>query len=175
MFQKGDLIIYHNEGVCRVEEIGPLENLSGNGSRKLYYKLSPVYGKGVIFTPVETKLFMRPIISKTEAEKLITKIPTIKCEPLDTINRKQLAKHYESSIASHQCEDLVQLLKTVYSKSENLIKHGKKPGQTDQRYMKRAEELLHGELAVALDIPCEEVPKFIKQKLKKLEKEKKCV
>ena len=47
MFQKGDLIIYNNEGVCRVEDVGPLKNLSDGQSERLFYKLSPVYGKGI--------------------------------------------------------------------------------------------------------------------------------
>ena len=35
----------------------------------------------------------------------------------------------------------------------------------DERYMKRAEEMLHGELAIALDMPREQVPQFISDTL----------
>ena len=38
-------------------------------------------------------------------------------------------------------------------------------GQMDQRYMKRAEDVLYGELAAALDIPMEEVPDYIRTTL----------
>ena len=165
MFQKGDLIIYNNEGVCRVEDVGPLKNLSDGQSERLFYKLSPVYGKGFIFIPVDTKVFMRPVITKEKARELITKIPKIKSNELDTNNQKQLNEYYQSSFLSHECEDLLQLIKTVYLKTQKQISCGKKPGQTDQRYMNRAEELLHGELAIVLGIPCDEVTSYIEKAL----------
>ena len=39
--------------------------------------------------------------------------------------------------------------------------HLAKPSQLDERYMKRAEDLLHGELAYALGISKESVPDYI--------------
>lgn len=168
MFQKGDLIIYNNEGVCRVEDVGPLKSLSDSESERLYYKLSPVYGKGFIFIPVDTKVFMRPIISKDEALTLISKIPDIKSGLIDAVSQKELAEYYQSSFVSHQCEDLIQLIKTVYNKTQKQIMTGKKPGQTDQRYLKRAEDLLHGELAVALGIEVSDVANFISNELSEL-------
>ena len=38
---------------------------------------------------------------------------------------------------------------------------GKKPGKTDMQYRKRAEELLYEELAVALDMPVDQVQSYI--------------
>ena len=61
-------------------------------------------------------------------------------------------------LQSHDCGDLVQLIKTVYAKSR---RSGRRLSQVDQRYRKRAEELLHGELSVALGIPFHEVPAYI--------------
>lgn len=46
-----------------------------------------------------------------------------------------------------------------------MIERGKKLGLVDERYMKRAEEMLHGELAVALGMTREQVPKFISDTL----------
>ena len=108
---------------------------------------------------------MRPVITKEKARELITKIPKIKSNELDTNNQKQLNEYYQSSFLSHECEDLLQLIKTVYLKTQKQISCGKKPGQTDQRYMKRAEELLHGELAIVLGIPCDEVTSYIEKAL----------
>lgn len=163
MFSKNELIIYNNEGVCRVDDICPLKEMTN--SDRLYYKLSPIYGKGSIFIPVDTKVFMRPVITKTEALNLISKIPEIESKELNNCNQKQLTEQYRSSLFSHDCEDLVRLIKTVYFKSKKQAEKGKKPSQTDQRYMKRAEELLNGELAVALDIKYEDVPEYIENEL----------
>ncbi len=62
---------------------------------------------------------------------------------------------------SHDCEDLVQLIKTVYTKKKVLEKSGKKTGKTDQTYMKRAKQLLYEELSIALDIPVADVEAYI--------------
>ncbi|MCI2106388.1 MAG: CarD family transcriptional regulator [Intestinimonas sp.] len=170
MFQKGDLIIYGNTGVCRVEEVGPPKNIGGADRDRLYYTLSPVYGTGNIYIPVDTSVFMRPVISREEADRLIDRIPLIQEDICDSSNQRTLNEHYQAVLQTHTCEDLLQLIKTVYAKNRNYIHRGKKPGQTDQKYKKRAEDLLYGELSVALDIPLEKVEGYIRKKMAALEK-----
>ena len=46
-----------------------------------------------------------------------------------------------------------------------MTERGKKLGLVAERYMKRAEEMLHGELAVALHMTREQVPQFIADEL----------
>lgn len=161
MFEKGSLMIYDTTGVCRVEDIGVPEGIPAANKNKNYYKLAPVFGSGIIYIPVDTKVFMRPVISRNEAEDLIRKIPEIREDFCDTHNQKALEEHYKASIMSHECEDLIQLIKTVYAKKKHLERAGKKTGKTDTQYMKRAKALLHEELSVALGIPLEEVESYI--------------
>lgn len=161
MFEVGSLMIYDTTGVCKVLEIGVPEGLPVANKDRKYYKLEPVFGKGTIFIPVDTKVFMRPVISREEAEELIRKIPEIQEDICDTHNLKALEDHYKASLMTHECEDLVQLIKTVYTKKQNLEKSGKKTGKTDQQYMKRAKQLLYEELSIALDIPVGDVEAYI--------------
>ena len=44
MFKVGEYVVYGMNGVCRVEEIGPMP-LSGMDSDKIYYTLLPLYTK----------------------------------------------------------------------------------------------------------------------------------
>ena len=53
------------------------------------------------------------------------------------------------------------MVRDVYLKECDAKERGKKLGQVDEKYMRRAEELLHGELAVALGIPKEDVKEYI--------------
>lgn len=161
MFEKGSLLIYDTVGVCRVEDIGIPSGIPVSDKEKKYYKLAPVFGSGTIYIPEDTKVFMRPVITKEEAELLLAKIPEIREDICDTRNQKVLEDHYKASLQSHECEDLIQLIKTVYLKKQNLEKSGKKTGKTDQQYMKRAQSLLHEELSIALGIPVEEVEDYI--------------
>ncbi|MCI8513234.1 MAG: hypothetical protein HFI93_01170 [Lachnospiraceae bacterium] len=165
MFAKGDYIIYGNSGVCRVDEIGTPAGVASADEGRIYYTLTPVYGTGTIYIPVDGKVFMRPVISRDEAERLIDRIPEIREDTCEHRDQKLLANHYKSFIQSHECEDLVQLIKSIYARNQYMIRNGKKAGTTDRQYMKKAEELLHGELSVVLELSLEEVPAYIARRL----------
>lgn len=160
MYQPGDLIIYGGEGVCRVESVGPLA-LSDVKSDKLYYTLQPLYRSGTVFAPVEGKVFMRPVIGREEAEALVRAIPDIEESHLEGRNLRMAGEYYQKMMDSHNCADLVQLIKTIYVRQQSAQAAGRKGGQVDERYRKRAEDTLYGELAVALGIPKDEVEAYI--------------
>ena len=70
MFTEGQLVIYGGEGVCRIAAVGP-SSLSGTDKTKLYYTLTPLTRSGTVLTPVDTKVLMRPILTRQEAESLL--------------------------------------------------------------------------------------------------------
>ena len=164
MYQKDDLIVYGSSGVCRVMEIGPLKGAGTKGNRD-YYTLSPVFGSGVIYTPVDTAVFMRPVLTKEQAEELIDRIPTLEERECNVTNLRMLTEHYHAAFESHQCEDLLRLIKELYQRGQNSIKQGRRIGLTEMKYRKQAEELVHGEFSVALGIPYEEVEQYITARL----------
>ena len=168
MYEQGSLIMYGSTGVCRVEDVAPMNGSRGADRNRLYYKLVPVYGTGTIYVPVDTKLFMRPILSYDEALSLIRRIPAIR--ELEDENSKDwhaLTAAYRERIHSHDCEELVSLIKAVYFKMHAAAEGSKRPHKVDQDFRKRAEELLHSELAAALGITPEEVPDYIAAELDK--------
>ena len=135
--------------------------MPGANKEKHYYTIQPLYREGKIYVPVDTTVFMRPIITRQEADALIRRIPEIKGEVYENRNLRMLNEHYQSLLQSHDCEDMLQLIKAVYAKQTENIAAGKKLGLVDDRYMKRAEDILYGELAVALDIPKDNVLDYI--------------
>ena len=71
MFQPGDIIVYGNTGVCKVVELSR-PNLPGVDQKKDYYLLFPLFQDEKIYSPVDnTKVFMRPVISRKQAEELL--------------------------------------------------------------------------------------------------------
>lgn len=164
MYQKDDLIVYGSSGVCRVMEIAPLKGAGMKGNRD-YYTLSPVFGSGVIYTPVDTTVFMRPVLSKEQVEELIDRIPTLEERECNVSNLRMLTEHYHAAFESHECEDLLRLIKELYQRGQNSIKQGRRIGLTEMKYRKQAEELVHGEFSVALGIPYEEVERYIAARL----------
>ena len=165
MYQVGELILYGGTGVCRVSEI-VAKRFSRSEPEKLYYVLCPLYSPGTITTPVENgKVFTRPVISRDEAIELIDTIPSIHAESYNNSNLQQLESHYRSKLESHDCLDLLKLTMSTYQKKTERESAKLKFGAVDRRYMERAENLLFGELAVALDIERDSVQSFIENRL----------
>lgn len=160
MFNIGDLIIYSGEGVCKVEEIGnPV--IGGKIADRLYYTLSPLYRSGRVLAPVEGKVFMRPVISREDAMALIEAIPATEEEACEERNLRMLTEHYQARLQQYDPMELVRVIKSVQKKRDLALSRGKKLGQIDERFMHRAEEMLYGELAVALKIEKNQVVSFI--------------
>ena len=160
MYQIGDLIVYGSTGVCRVEAVETPRHRPGEEERQ-YYLLRPLYQDGTIRIPVDTKVFMRPVISRDEAEKLIDAIPGMNAEVYHERNFTQLAAHYQEALGSHECSDLIELVMSIYAKKQDAESKKRKFGQVDARFMKRAESLLYGEFSVALGIPFDDVQSYI--------------
>ena len=165
MFQPGELVVYGTTGVCRVEAVTRL-NAAGPDRDKQYYQLNPLHQDGVIYTPVDNpKVAIRPIITQEEAEALIDLIPSMEAEIYHAPTLQALAQHYQSTVRSHDCRDLIGLMLSIYAKQKEAEAHKRRLGLVDERYRKQAERLLHGELSVVLGIPFEEVPTYIARRI----------
>lgn len=161
MYKSGDLIYYAGTGVCRVAEITE-QSFSGAAQGRLYYTLKPLYQDCVIHTPMDSdKVFTRPIISKEEAERLIDTIPGVRAEPYHSRTLNELSEHYQASLDMHDCAELIALTLSISAKKQAFVEQKRKIGAVDERFMKRAEELLFGEIAAALEIPIDEVTAYI--------------
>ncbi len=156
MYKAGDLVVYGGNGVCRIESVAPLP-----GGEQAYYTMRPLSSDCVIRVPVTTKTEMREVISREEALQLIDGIPDVVAEVYHNRSATLLAGHYTEAMRSHRCEDLIGLTMSIYAKKKLAEREKRRIGMIDERYMKRAEELLFGELSVALGIPAEKVPDFI--------------
>ena len=159
MFNIGDNVMYKSAGVCLVREITKIDK-----SGRDYYVLQPYFGSETIYAPVDTKVFMRACLTADEARELILKIPQIETEPCNDKNFLTMREHYNKSISSNETKDLIQLIKGIYEKGCR-----KKLGTVDERYMKRAEDLLYGELAIALGISRDDVIDYIRKTLEDTE------
>lgn len=172
MYQTGDLILYGTLGVCEVADIA-VQNLSRAAKEQIYYTIKPLHQTCVIYAPVEnSKVFIRPILTKEEAELLIDKIPTIQAKAYHNRVLSQLTEHYEASLQSHDCVDLVELTMSLYAKKQDMEKQKHKFGSVDEKFMKRAEDLLFGELSAALGIQKESVPAYIMSRVDALNQDR---
>ncbi|MGN0343069.1 MAG: CarD family transcriptional regulator [Roseburia sp.] len=160
MFEVGDYIVYGNNGVCQVTEIGYLDK-SMVREKKLYYTLVPCYSSGnKIFTPVDNeKVIMRPVLTKQEADELIRRIPEI--DSLWIADEKRRETIYKEAFRTCDCTELVRIIKTIWLHKKDRQAEGKKTTTVDDRYFQMAESNLYGELAFSLDMEKDQVRKYI--------------
>lgn len=74
---------------------------------------------------------------------------------------------YKDAIRTYDCQSLVRIIKTLYQRKQSRIKEGKKVLSSDEQYLRKAETLLYSEMALALDIPKEEVQGYISDAVRK--------
>lgn len=164
MYQVGDWIFYGNTGACKVTDVSE-RKLPGMEKEMLYYTLQPLDDSCSISTPANGKIFTRPLITREEAEALIDAIPDIDAEAYHNPVLRQLSEHYEKSLNTHDCLSLIKMTMSIHAKKEAAVSQKKKLGAVDEKFMKRAEDLLFGELSVALGIRKAEVADYISRRL----------
>lgn len=160
MYELGDYIVYGNNGVCQVIEIGAL-GIQGIDKEKEYYTLQPVYEKGsILYTPVDNdKVVMRRVASEEAARDLIDDIPNIPMFKVE--NDKLREEKFKESMKKYDCREWVRMIKTLTYRKKERLSQGRKTTSSDDRYMRIAEECLYGELSIALGIPKDKVESFI--------------
>ena len=104
-------------------------------------------------------------MNRSEAEAVIDAMPSVPAEICTEKNLSALRNYYQKQITSFDSMDLIRLAKSIRAKKIEAEKRQKRIGSTDEKYLRRAEDLLFGELAVALEIPRDDVPAFIEKRL----------
>ena len=161
MFQKGDHVICGASGICSVESITTMR--MPGADEKEYYLLKPVFSpQSTVYIPVNhPEGSLRKALTKEEALALIDEIPSL--PEIKIPDEKKLEYIYKEYLLSNNISRLVMLVKTIYKRREMRIRKGNKSTALDNRYFKQAEEFIHGELAVALSIPKDQVRDFISE------------
>lgn len=156
MFKINDYIMYGTTGVCEVIDIK--EEKFINSTKKECYVLRPIYCKNTIIKiPTDNnKISMRKIISKDEINSLIKNIHNKDIISID--DDKERAEKFKSMLKNGTCEDLIILIKSIYSNRKLL---GKNVYKNDDDIRKLAEKLLNEEFSVILKINPDEVKSYI--------------
>lgn len=158
MFQINDTVMYGHSGVCRIVDIRR-ENFSGKDV--LYYVLKPVGNEAsTIYCPVDSdKIHIRRLLSIEEIHALVRALPESGIDWID--NDQQRREQYTQILRDGDCLQLMRLIRTLFLHRQQLLKAGRKFHQADEKLLKEAEKVLHGEFAHVLQIAPEEVAAFI--------------
>ena len=163
MFLVGDKIVYGENGVCTVAKVAPLDH-AGASPGKLFYHLEPLIGSGTYYTPVDSGAFMRPVISREEAEALIDAMPSIEPAVCRDNRFNHVDAFYKELFRQHSCEALVAIVKGLRER----MNEKKTKSSRAESTMRRARDMLHGELSIALGMDISEVEPYILERISKM-------
>lgn len=164
MFKVGEYVVYGNKGVCQIKSVGPI-NMPGVSKDRIFYTMTQVYIKGsTIFTPVDAeKQTLRPVLSKEEATRLIEGFGEISPDWIS--DDKERDRLYTDAIRSANSRVLCEMIIALYRRRLSRIADGKKATSTDERYYHAAEDILYGELGIALGIGVDEVKNSVMERV----------
>ncbi|MGG5460304.1 CarD family transcriptional regulator [Clostridium sp. B9] len=168
MFKINDYIMYGNVGVCKVMDI--TNETIMNSEEKEYYVLNPIYSKysknTVIKIPTDNdKIAMRELMTKTEVDTLINDMATKDIVWIE--DDRERIEEFKSMLKTGKSDDLMMIVKSIYSDKKNKKAKGKKTHKGNDDIMQTAEKLINQEFATILDIKPEEVRKYITSHMKK--------
>ncbi len=151
MFSIDDLVVYGVHGVCKIEDI---ENKDFMGRRKNYFVLKPVNSVGsTYFVPIDNETLiakMRKLLSENEINELIDSMAS---EPANWIeNENQRKEKYKSIISEGNHKELIKMIKAIFFEKKEREAIGKRLHASDERFLKEAEQVLHGEFQYVLNL-----------------------
>lgn len=164
MFAIGDTVVYGAEGVCNIAE---LQMIKAGGKKANYYVLRPINRPtSTIFVPTDNELLiskMRNVLEREQIDELLIRIKEEAFEWIeDSAERKA---RFLEIISSGNRGDTVKMIRALYHKREELRGTGKRLRSSDEQLLHDAEKLVCDEFAYSLQIPKNDVPNFIKQRL----------
>lgn len=160
MLTQGQLVMHETAGVCRVDGETKLEGLPGQ-----YYVLCPLYlNDATFYTPKDSqRVKIRPVMSAEDARSLIDQLPQVPAVTFENPNDQKV--RCAAILKSGDCYQLAGLTKALYQDQVRRSRQNKRAGLTDTTVLKKAEMLLFGELATALEMNIQDVPGYIEAHL----------
>lgn len=162
-FNINDYVFYSSGGICQISGICR-KQFKGMSADMEYYVITSVgEPKETIYAPVDSdKIFMRPIMTHEEANKLIDMMPSIK--EIDEENIKLLKEKYNEAMKTHEPAQWVKVSKTIYRRANN-PENKRRISETERSFGDTARKYLNVELALALGIEVGEVDGYIDRRL----------
>ncbi len=167
VFSKGEHVVYGTNGICLVDDIGPMRN--SEDEDKLFYILRPVNSvSSVLYVPLDNSVLcgkMRYVYSKSQLVQVLDKV---KSNSLDWIDdRKVRLNTFREMLHSGDIMTHILLVSCILDKKKLLDEAGKRLSDADDHVLRSAERIVSEEFAWVLDISKNEVGSYIQNYLEK--------
>lgn len=166
MLPVGTYVLHKTYGICLVEQIE--KNKRVLGQREDFYVLrAKDTPQTTVFIPVNNEAALSsvlPILSKEEILDIINNIKNAVPEWQEDTKKRQ--EEFTSILSSCNRKDILSMIISIYLKKKQLEENSKKLRYGDENILRAAEKKINSEFSLVLGITPEEVPEFIKGRLK---------
>lgn len=158
----GDMVVYGINGIMevidlRVEKIAAAEHeyyvLSEPDSRTSSYVYVPTDNERLVGA-------MRPLLTREEAQRLVSEAPGIPALEWCADNRVRTEK-FRKIMESGSHPELISMIKAISLMAEKRAEIGKKNYLSDDHAMQKAKKLLYSELSLVLGLTADELEGMI--------------
>lgn len=163
MYNAGDLIIYSNHGLCKIEEI--CEKKFRNISRK-YYVIHPIEEPQLtISAPVDkAEKSIRALMDKEEAEKILESFKEPGIQWIEDARERN--KKYNKVLDKGDRGEISGVLNTLMRKENEALRNEQKISDQDRKLLNSIQIIMFKELAVTLDTSLETITEKVNGMIK---------
>lgn len=151
MFEIHTFVSYGGNGICEITDI--CEKVIDQETR-LFYVLKPIRGDGAtIFVPTDSEVLVRrmhKLMNAEEAKYLIRCMPDTEADWIE--DDRERNEQQKAILSGGDRMALVRMTKSLYERKQQLTANGKRLRANDAQALRQGEDVLFGELAVALGI-----------------------
>ncbi|MCC8043400.1 MAG: CarD family transcriptional regulator [Oscillospiraceae bacterium] len=164
MFCVNDVVLYGNEGVCRIDDITQRSFGDKSGD---YYVLRPVNnGQLTLYVSVangnlESKV--RKMVTADEITEIIDSTAHSAPHWINDENERKL--RFKEIISSGDRRAILQVIRSIYVHRDEQLQKRKKLHAVDEYMLKDAEKILYDEFAYVLNLKPEQVGELLTSKL----------
>ncbi len=164
MYQIGEQVVYGIHGVCRVAD---LEERVVDRKRVAYLVLEPVGQDGSRYlVPTHNEAAMAKLRKMLTPEEMTALFQSEQIRGDGWIREENVRKQvYREKISSGDRAVLMGLVCTLYRHKAEQLAAGKKVHQCDENFLRDAEKLLAGEVAIVMDMEYPQALAYLREQL----------
>lgn len=154
MYAAGEYLVHPGQGVCIVDDI------TGEGAEaERFYQLIPVGVRNPmrISFPVSGEDRLRPVLTREEAEDLISRYGELEIDERTTGSPAAEEDRFRDELRRGNCEDAVCIIKTIRARIVAAQANKRKAPVAFERVLKHATQRAYVELSIALDCSIDDV------------------
>lgn len=161
-FTPGQSVIYGANGVCEIDGIREMQ-LPYDDEAQRYYVLKPANKPGsTIYVPLSNQTLVdriHPLLDKAALDEVLQRVKGR--EMLWEEDRTARHQAFNELMARRNQEEMLLMIRCIYSRRRALAAAGKRLPTVDDEILHNCEKLMSQEFSLYLQIPADDVGKYI--------------